>query len=175
MFGGPGYTAQKTQHFRHCVLQIKRKGELVWNRVQLGSGFQLELTFSKEVHTDGTIIGLDEDFDLTPSLARFLQLNTPLVQMNLHTIDTALAGYRKHAWKELKQKESTLSYRFLAQVYNKPDQPSHLAERALDIEQDLRVRSVVLSHENAFNAAYQRMAIVTSTPVRTFWYIFWVC
>ncbi|KAH7104776.1 hypothetical protein BKA62DRAFT_693377 [Auriculariales sp. MPI-PUGE-AT-0066] len=173
LFGGPKYTAQKTQHFRHCVFEIKRQGDLMWNRVQLGSGFRLQLTFSESVHTDGTVIGLDEDFDLTPSLARFLSLNAPLVQSQLHVVDTAIATYRRHAWKEIRQKQSTLSYRFLTQVYNKPEEPAHVSDRALNTEQDLRVRSVILSHEDAFLAAFQRMELVTATPVRTWWYIFW--
>lgn len=173
LFGGPSYSAQKTQHFRHCVFQIKRHGELAWNRVQLGSGFEVVLTYSDAVQVDGTVIGLDEDFDLTPSLARFLMLNNALMQGRLHAIDTALYTYRKHFTREMKHKEKVLSYRFLSRVYNSPDDPARIAENALEIEQDLRVRTVLLSHEDAFNAAHERMSLVCSTPVRTWWYIFW--
>lgn len=173
LFGGPHYSAQKTSHFRHCVFQIKRQGQLVWNGVQLGSGFDISLTYTDEVRVDGTVIGVDEDFDLTPSLARFIQLNMAIMQSRLHAIDTALRSYRKFFAREMRWKERVLTYRFLSRVYSKPDEPAAVSDVVIDLEQDVRVRSALLSHEDAFAAAHERMSLVTSTPVRTWWYIFW--
>lgn len=146
----------------------------MWNGLQLGSGFDVSLTYSDSVHVDGSVIGLDEDFDLTPSLARFLMLNTALMQNRLHAIDTTLRAYRKYFSRETKWKEQVMTYRFLAKIYDRPDEPARVSEEVLDLERDLRVRNALLTHEDAFMAAYERMSLVTSTPVRTWWYIFWV-
>jgi len=51
----------------------------MWQVLQLGSGLDIELIYDRDVQVDGGVFGLDDDYDLTPSLARFLALNRTLI------------------------------------------------------------------------------------------------
>ncbi|TRM60170.1 hypothetical protein BD626DRAFT_408024 [Schizophyllum amplum] len=167
------YTAEHAQHFHHCELQIGRRGHLVWKKRQLGSGFDVTLKYSKKVQVSGAIIGLDEDFDLTPSLARFLAMNEDKIELRLPELQSAVEDYRQHARAECKWKEEVLTYRFLAFVYDRPQDPTRLAESSIAYERDLRVRQLVAGSEGVFETAYERLEVVTANETACWWYIFW--
>src|SRR4051794_16296944 len=112
--------ANAVHHFQRCVLRIRRHGHLVWAGMQLGSGFEIELMYGGDLRLDGTAIGLDDDYDLTPTLARFLAFNEDLVHQGLEPFQAALGNYRAHHRNECRMKASALSYRFLAFVYDQP-------------------------------------------------------
>lgn len=161
-------------HFEHAVLRIKHQGELAWQGLNLGSGFQVELDYSKQVKVLGEVIGLTKHFDLTPPLARFLELNKQLIDEGLYETEERLASYRRHQRKECSWKRRVLSYRFLTFVYERPRDPSGLVQSSIENERDPRVRRLMLDSEAVLKSAYNRLAVVSASEVATWWYIFWV-
>ena len=143
--------------------------------VQLGSGFDVRLKYDRDVIVDGSPIGLVDDYELTPSLARFLALNQRIIPPKLEQLERVLETYRHHQTEEFRAKADTLSYRFLAFVYNQPRDPIGLAESSIETERDLRVRQLMVGSEAIFEITYERLSAVTSTEAATWWYLFWVC
>jgi len=161
-------------HFQNAVLHIKRQGQLTWQELNLGSGFQVELNYSKDVTVTGEVIGLTKHFDLSPPLARFLELNKPLIDEGLYEIEEKLSSYRRHHRKECSWKRRVLSYRFLTFVYDQPRDPSGLVQSSIENELDPRVRRLLKDNGAVFKSAYNRLAAVSTSEVATWWYIFWV-
>ena len=160
--------------YKYGVLRIKHRGDMVWQHIQLGSGLDIELTYNRGVHVDGGVFGLDDDYDLTPSLAQFLALNQDLISKRLAHIEAVVDNYRKHHKAECQWKADVLSYRFLSFVYNQPRDPDGLAESSIATERDLRVRQVMVGSDAIFQVTYERLATVATTEAATWWYIFWV-
>jgi hypothetical protein len=128
--------------YKQAVLRIKNRGDMMWQDLQLGSGLDIELIYDRDVQVDGGVFGLDDDYDLTPSLARFLALNQTLIPGKLADIEAVIHSYRKHHKTECRMKEDVLSYRFLSFVYNQPRSPDGLAESSIASERDPRVRQL---------------------------------
>lgn len=170
-----GYRATTTIQFEWCVLQVKPRGELVWQGLQIGSGFDVELVYSKNVKVAGEVIGLNDDWDLTTPLARFLSLNQRLIPQRLEHIEAIMDNYRKHHFNECRSKALTLTYRFLTYVYDRPRDPTKLAESSIQYERDLRVRELMVGSEEILEIAYRRLSAVVEEPASAWWYIFWVC
>lgn len=160
--------------FQSCVLSIKRLGRLEWEGLSLGSGFDMQLAYDKEVVLDGSIIGLTEDFDLTPPLAQFLTINQKLISSRIKNIADVLARYRHHHQEEYANKADTLSYAFLTNVYDDPKPSSQLLKTCSAQERDDRVHHLMSRNEVTLDMVYERFMSVTSSEVRTWWYIFWV-
>lgn len=147
---------------------------MTWLKTQLGSGFDIQLKYDRGVVVDGGTIGLDDDYDLTPALARFFALNEHLIPQKLERLEHVLDNYRDHHSQEFQAKAEVLSYRFLAFVYNQPRDPAGLAESSIAAERDLRVRQLMVGSEPIFEITYERLAVVTTSEAATWWYIFWV-
>ncbi|PBK70305.1 hypothetical protein ARMSODRAFT_885031 [Armillaria solidipes] len=172
-WGRRRYTTQSSVHYDRCVLRIKHRGHLAWQGLQLGSGFDIRLAYSKKLDLDGSVIGLNDDFDLTSPLARFFMLNSQLVSSRLAYIESTLASYRRHHRKECHRKSEALTYRFLSHVYDHPREPSGLTASSIELEKDSRVRVLMSGSEEVFSAAYNRFSAVSIDETRTWWYIFW--
>lgn len=140
----------------------------------MGSGFNLELVYTKDVCFNGEIIGLTEDFDLTPPLARFLSMNRELIHRRLGALDAVLNDYRIHHEEECRHKRDTLTYAFLTNVYDRPQHFAEVVKWATGHEKDLRIGQLVLASEEALSKAYERSVVVAETEAATWWYIFWV-
>ncbi|KAI0082304.1 hypothetical protein K474DRAFT_1655685 [Panus rudis PR-1116 ss-1] len=170
---GRRYQAQTSVSFRCAMLRLKQRGDVYWEDFNLGSGFQIELNYAKNVTVDGTVIGLNDDFDLTKPLARFLLLNEDAVKAHLPHLEAVLERYRHHFRHEGLWKSEVLTYRFLTHVYNRPQEPTGLAQSSIEFERDQRVKQLMLSSEAIFEAAYARLSAVTRNEITTWWYIFW--
>lgn len=168
------YRAVTSTHYEHALLKIKRHGHLVWQGLQLGSGFDIELKYSRDMTVSSDVIGLNEDFDLTPSLARFLQINRKLVDEGLFPIEEKLSHYRRHHRQECQRKTRIMTYRFLTYVYDHPRDPDGLVQRLCEIEGDCRIQELMLNSEAAFRSTYTRLEAVRTSELATWWYIFWV-
>ena len=168
------YKAQTSVDYQTCILNIKRRGYLVWEGIQLGSGFDVELVYTKNVRLDGGIIGLNDDYDLTGPLAQFLALNHNSIGSQLRHIEAVVTAYREHYKNECRQKVDVLTYRFLTHVYDQPRDPSGLAASSIEFERDLRVRQLMVGSEAVFETTYERLSAVSATEVATWWYLFWV-
>ena len=140
----------------------------------MGSGFEVQLTYSRQVKRDGDVIELDDDFELTPALSEFLLLNRDLINHRSAHFEQLLKAYRRELRKDFDNKAKTLTYRFLADVYNHPARPEDVAKIVEKQEPNLKVRDILLSREDAFLAASERMELVTSSDVATWWYLLWV-
>jgi hypothetical protein len=169
------YKAEASTSYEYGTLNIKRKGYLIWKGLQLGSGFDVEITYDKHVSIDGGSIGIDDEYDLTPALARFLQQNHALIHSRLSGIEALLAGYRQFYRQECETKADVLTYGFLLRVYDHPRDPEGLAQDSIKHEHDIRVRQLLVGNEEAFRITYERLVAVSTTELATWWYILWVC
>ena len=169
-----GYKATSTISFEKCVLRVIPRGHLVWEGLQLGSGFDVRLIYSKDVEAGGDVIGLNDDWDLTVPLARFLRMNQRMIPERLSHIEGIMQSYRKHYLGEARAKSNVLTYRFFTNVYDIPRDPTRLAESTIAHEKDVRVRQLMLGCEKALQTTYDRLSVVTKTEAATWWYIFWV-
>ncbi|KAF9822133.1 hypothetical protein IEO21_00127 [Rhodonia placenta] len=167
------YGAKTVTHYETCTLRIKRHGKLLWEGIDLGSGFDLELTYDKDVKANGSLIGLTDDFDLTQPLARFLVMNQLLIADRLSYLEAILRSYRHHSRRECQWKLDTLTYRILMAVYNHPQQMSQVTQVVVDLERDQRVRELFVNNELAVRITYERFAAVSRSELATWWYIFW--
>jgi hypothetical protein len=147
----------------------------MWEGIQLGSGFDVEIIYDKHVSVDGGIVGINDEYDLTPALARFLALNRGLTHSRVGGIEALLTGYRQFCQRECKAKAEVLTYDFLLRVYGHPRYPEELAQDSIRHERDLRVRQLLVSNEAVFRITYERLVAVSTTELATWWYIFWVC
>jgi hypothetical protein len=171
---GMRYKAQASTFYEYGTLNIKRNGYLIWKGLQLGSGFDVEIVYDKHVSIDGASIGINDEYNLTPTLARFLAQNHALIHSRMGGIEALLAGYRKYCRQECNKKVDVLSYGFLSRVFDHPRDPEGLAQNAIKHEHDLRVRQLLVGNEEAFRITYERLAAVSTTELATWWYIFWV-
>lgn len=171
---GRRFRAQTVYHYRAGIFRLKRHGLLPYEGLNLGSGFEVELTYAKNVVVGGSAIGLDDDYDLTTPLARFLALNEELIPGPLTLVEDVLERYRHGLLTECQRKAETLSYRFLALVYDRPREPKGLTESSIEYENDARVRKLMLGSEDVFKITYARFSAVSTSPLATWWYIFWV-
>jgi len=133
----------------------------------------IELTYDRGVQVDGGVFGLDDDYDLTPSLARFFALNRDLIPGGIAHIEAVINNYRKHHKTECRSKADVLSYHFLSSVYNQPRDPDGLAESSIASERDGKVRQKLLESGSIFEATYERLAGVSTCEAATWWYLFW--
>ncbi|KDQ63598.1 hypothetical protein JAAARDRAFT_119276 [Jaapia argillacea MUCL 33604] len=170
---GRRYNARTTTYYQTGVLQIKHHGHLVWESTQLGSGFDVQLEYAKTANVDGGVFGLNDDYDLTAPLARFLALNHELIPQRLAHLEGVLFRYRQHHRRECLTKSRVLTYRFLTRVYDRPREPSGLAETSIEFESDLRVRQLMVGNEDVFRSSFERMSYVSTSEMATWWFLFW--
>ena len=168
------YKAQASTYYEYGTLKIRRKGYLIWEGLQLGSGFDVEIVYDKHVRIDGGAIGINDEYDLTSTLARFLDWNHALIHSRVSGIEALLAGYRQSCQRECRGKTDVLTYGFLSRVYDHPRDPEGLAQDSIKHERDLRMRQLLVGNEVAFRITYERLAAVSTTALVTWWYILWV-
>lgn len=157
-----------------CILRIQRKGRVVWQGLDLGSGFDIKLIYSKDIELSGDLLGLSNDWELTPTLARFLALNQTLVLEHVPIIEWTINDFRRYHRRETQYKAEVLSYSFLMTVYDQPQDHEQLMQNVADQERDLRVRQLVLGAADAVVAGYERYERAVSSEASAWWYIFWV-
>ncbi|KAH8120174.1 hypothetical protein DFH11DRAFT_1558766 [Phellopilus nigrolimitatus] len=170
---GRRYQAQSVIKFQTCIFSIRHRGQLLHQNFNLGSGFEIELAYAKDVRVSKDIIGLNDDWDLSPILARFLAQNQALISERLSLIEQVMQNFRKHHWRECIWKADVLSYHFLTTVYDMPQKLDTLLRYLTEQENDLRVRQLAITCEAAFISGYERFEMVTSSSVTTWWYILW--
>ncbi|KAL0951249.1 hypothetical protein HGRIS_007967 [Hohenbuehelia grisea] len=165
------YSAKASTWYHAGVLSLKRRGQLFWHSIPLGSGFGVELKYAKHVQVSGDVIGLNDDFDLTPALARFISLNRETIARRIDTIELAISSYRRHHREESARKADALSYAFLPHVYDRPQ--ADLTKWVVEHEHDIRVRQLIVGSEDCLTTAYERLSFVSKTDAGAWWYIFW--
>ncbi|EJD04096.1 uncharacterized protein FOMMEDRAFT_133444 [Fomitiporia mediterranea MF3/22] len=170
---GRRYRARGIMDLHRGVFRIQRKGRLMWKGIDLGSGFDIELAYSKDIQMSGDALGYSNDCDLTPSLARFLTLNQALVVERLPIIEWTMGDFRKHYRRECRYKAQVLSYEFLTTVHDTPQGHEEFVRHVAEQEADLRVRQLILGATDAFLAGHERFERAVSSPAAAWWYVFW--
>jgi len=160
--------------YESCVLAIKRKATLPWKGVELGSGFEIQLTYAPKVQVDGSVIGIDDQFDLTPQLAQFLRINDQLIHEYHPGLEMNLFDYRRWARRNAQTKKDILTYEFLSNVYCSPKDAHELSKCLVHNEKDPRVRKTFVENEEAIAAASERLKFVSQSEASTWWYLYWV-
>ncbi len=155
-------------------MTIKRNGRVPWEGLDLGSGFDVQLAYSKDVTVSGNVIGLTDDYELNQLLAYFLSMNEHLIPSRLSYIEAVIHNYRHHFRKEFEWKRHALSYRFLTDVYEQPRQPEAVSGSANETEKDTRVSTLMAGSIGVFGITYERWSAVSSSELASWWYIFWV-
>lgn len=130
-------------------------------------------TYSKDVRADKDVLDIDDNWNLSPSMARFLSINHELIKERLPILEQAILDYREYHWKECKFKADVLSYAFLIKVYDQPQEHKSLVQY-LSEEKDIRVRQLAVGSEAVFVSAFERYKTVISSDAAAWWYIFWV-
>jgi hypothetical protein len=164
---------QSATHFHSCVFSLKTHGIQFWKELPLGSGFDIELSYTKDIRLDADAIGIEDDMEISSTLAKFLHLNRELVQARLDIVLTRLEEYRRESRRQNKLKRNTLSYHFLTQVYNWPLRPTEVVKAVEQYESDLRVRDLFAVNGAALEMATQRMDAVGRSEITVWWYLFW--
>ncbi|KAG8691132.1 hypothetical protein FRC11_006552 [Ceratobasidium sp. 423] len=173
--GGRYYHAYQTTDHHEAKFLIRRQGSLEWNGVNLASGFDVSLQYSKKLTFDGSLIGLNVGLELTPQLARFLLLNKVILESRMPTYLNALRGYRTHALNEAESKLETLSYGFITTLYALPMDSTSVVHILAQNEPNPRVRDLPIGYEHAFQMMDERVRYVGQGPVEAWWFLFWVC
>ncbi|KAG6862355.1 hypothetical protein C0995_011795 [Termitomyces sp. Mi166 len=173
-FGKTKYEVRNSIHLTSCILKIKRRGHLLWNGLQLGSGLDVKLQYTKKILVSREVIGLNDDYDLTEPLARFLELNRSCIAEGLPHIEEVMDNYRRYHRKVNEWKNRVLTYRFLSDVYDHPHDPTFLSKYVSELERDPRVRRLVDNCEVELTLAYRRWLFVSQSETRAWWYLFWV-
>ena len=172
---GRRYEARTVRRFQTCVLNIARRGRLQCGEFNFGSGFALEFVYAKDVKLGRDVIGLSDDWSLSPSLARFFSLNQDLISSRIRLVEQAIQNFREYHRRQYLAKTETLRYSFLMTIYNEPQEHEDVIKRFEVEERDLRVRSLPIANEAAFVSAYERFMVATSSEANAWWYILWVC
>lgn len=140
--------------------------------MQLGSGFDVELAYANKIILSGDAIGINDDYDLTTPLARFLEINQDLIPERLQHVEEAISNYRRRHRKESRWKNRALTYQFLSFVHDQPQDPINLAKSFIKSDCDLRLQQLIAN--SGFETAYERLMVVSRSEATTWWYIFWV-
>ncbi|KAH9944323.1 uncharacterized protein BXZ73DRAFT_39558 [Epithele typhae] len=170
---GRRYAAQTHVHYRSAKFSIKHSGHTLWEGVDLGSGFDVQLDYAKDVTVPGVAIGLTDDYDLNKVLAHFLAINESLIPSRLSYLEAVIHNYRRHFRKEAEFKKRTLSYTFLTHVYSNPREPVGAAKSAIHREDDARVRRLMSDSVDVLSITYDRWMAASSSEIATWWYILW--
>lgn len=129
------------------------------------------MEYTRRVKISGEVIGLTEDFDLTPPLARFLELNRDQIQLRSQAIEEKIYNYRRFHRRDCRWKERTLSYGFLIHVFDHPcEDPGSQSER----ERDPRVKQLLKDKKTVFEETFARYQSAARSDTAAWWYIFWV-
>ena len=164
---------QSTIHFQSCVFSLKHHGIQFWKDTPLGSGFEIQLSYTKDIHLDADAIGIEDDMEISPILAKFLHLNRDLVEARLDLLLEGLEEYRREMRRQNKRKRTALSYQFLTRVYNWPARPAEVVKAVEQHESDLRVRDLFAANGGALQMASERMDAVCRSEITIWWYLFW--
>jgi hypothetical protein len=134
----------------------------------------VELVYTNKIILPGDAIGMNDDYDLTAPLARFLEINQDLIPERLQHVEEAISNYRRRHRKESRWKNRALTYQFLSFVHDQPQDPTSLAKSFIKSDCNLRLQQLIGNSRFAFETAYERLTVVSRSGATTWWYIFWV-
>ncbi|GAC95836.1 hypothetical protein PHSY_003413 [Pseudozyma hubeiensis SY62] len=171
------------------TVKIERRNEFNWAGYNFDGGFEVSIVYEdgRMKETSGAItlvrrrlevsasrvLGLTEDFDMNPTLSRFLQDNERLVIDRAPLVEKVLRKYRRHFEREALWKERVLPYSFLTDVFDN-DGLSPLGLRMALVETGCgrSMRNLPMEYEGSITLMYERLAAINRSPAHRFWWIF---
>ncbi|GAA5976071.1 hypothetical protein JCM5350_000303 [Sporobolomyces pararoseus] len=179
----------QTVSYEFCAVKIKRNSSFFWQGYNYSSGFEVtfewkggkgigigkngKLSTDFELTLPGNQCGMiHSDFSLTLPLATLFKNNRHIIEQRLPLIEEAIVRHRNYFAKEFESKRQTLSYDFLFTIFAE----NTLSIEELDsnlgkVEKNEKVKNLIKNHSTSFNCLQERMKLVTSSKVRTWWYI----
>lgn len=179
----------QTVSYEFCTVKIKRNSNFLWQGYNYSSGFEGffewkggkgigigkngKLSTDCELTLSGNQCGMiHSDFSLTLPLATLFKNNRHIIEQRLPLIEEAIVRHRNYFAREFESKRQTLSYDFLFTIFAE----NTLSIEDLDlnsgkVEKNEKVKNLVKNHSTSFNCLQERMNLVTSSKVRTWWYI----
>ena len=128
------------------------------------SGCTLEL--------DGKAYGIEDDYLLTPVVARLLKLNRPLIESRISPLKEFLSYHQKHYAEQARRKEGTLSYSFLLNICGEEGLSSKALEAELhSTEQNENVRHLLDLYPAAVMATQERLICVNRSRITQRWFL----
>ena len=170
------------------VLKIERRHEFDWAGYNFDGGFDVSIVYEqgKTKEASGAIstvqkrmevsasraFGLTEDFEMNPSLSRFLQDNETLIVERAPLVEKLLNRYRRHFQREAQWKQRVLPYSFLTDVFDNDGlSPLGLRMALVDTGCGRSMRNLPIEYEGCITLMYERLAAINRSPVHRFWWI----
>lgn len=122
---------------------------------------------------DAEELGIANNFALSNTLARFLQLNRHIIEQRMPKIEERLASHRDYFREEFEDKQRTLSYAFLIDVYGNEHFDRHSLRNALAQEEDQQTRALLDEHTGAITFLEERMQAANRDVISQWWYLLW--
>nr|CAG8491263.1 8510_t:CDS:2 [Entrophospora candida] len=176
-------------HYHRGLLSIQRNQRTKWQDHNMNPGFIVTITYASSNRWDADdvvkqpikerivghdVIGITDDFQMTPQLEKLFNDNEDILETNLVSVQSVMKKYRKFYHDEAKWKEDTLSYGFFVNVYDNPSIPLEaLPVLLVSTENNHLVQSIPESDYPSLVYLYERMRIVNLSRVHQWWYLFW--
>ncbi len=186
--GHSAYVLATPVSFTEGVIKIERRKEFDWAGYNFGSGFEVSIvyeegkmkepsgalsTIRRELEVSASrAFGLTEDYEMNPTLARFLQDNERLVVERAPMVDKVLRKYRRDFEREARWKERVLPYSFLSDVFDNDGlSPIGLRMALVETGCGRSMRNLPILYEGCVTLMYERLAAINRSPVHRFWWI----
>lgn len=170
------------------TIKIERRHEFDWAGYNFDGGFDVSIVYEegrmKEASGGISMVrrrvkvsasrafGLTEDFEMNPTLSRFLQDNETLIFERAPLVEKLLNRYRRHFQREAHWKERVLPYSFLTDVFDNDGlSPLGLRMALVDTGCGRSMRNLPIHYEGSITLMYERLAAINRSPVHRFWWI----
>ncbi|BGP35334.1 hypothetical protein JCM10296v2_007170 [Rhodotorula toruloides] len=172
--------------YRFARLRIMRNSTCEWRGYNFSSGFKVSLEYrdGEGVDSRGRLrtgqrlilsdsqVGVLPDFCLTQDIARLFRHNRRLIDKRIPNVERRMRQHREFFQHEADLKTSVLSRRFLLSVFADDCQSTDNIDRNLRAtEQNPNVQQMCSLHKATFVRLEERMAAVTSSAVRAWWFL----
>lgn len=128
---------------------------------------------SSSTYPNGGILGINNNFDMTPELHRLLTANRAAVEARLPVILAEQQHYRKTLLEKRRKEINDLAWSFWFVVYNNDNlSRSDLRHYFLEHEAHDDVKAVPEEHALGIDLLYVRLAAFDTEPT-ALWFVFW--
>lgn len=178
---GPSSEKNDTEiQYYRGILSIQRHKRSKWsNNYNMNPGFKITVSYvdtqsPNERVVGHDVLGITDDFQMTPQLKKLFSDNKETVHIGLAEIQKLMKEYRQYYRDEAKWKEETLSYEFFINVYDNPSIPlESLPALLITTEENQLIQSLPESEYPSLIYLYERMRVVNLSRVHQWWYLFW--
>ncbi|PWN50271.1 hypothetical protein IE53DRAFT_316116 [Violaceomyces palustris] len=185
---GPSFTMTTPVSYLYGILKISRREDQDWQGYNFASGFKVSVIYSKgkRQDTNGTVIdvkeeievgassafGLHDDFCMTASLHRLFRDNDILIRERVPGIEFLLKRYRKDFANEAWEKERTMGYSFLCDIFDRPSfaNANELRAALTRTECCSLLKELPDRYRGSITLLFQRLEAINRSPVHQWWW-----